>query len=180
MNKLNQLCAAAVLPFALMGTAQAAFVFDGEIESDGWGTTHDLLFFDVAQSGNIDFTMSGLSGNLSPTFYLYEQGVGGVIDYDWDGWNASMSSFLNAGSYLLVAGDSTLWDNDFSAASSGGGWGAYQISVNGASVLTNIYEGNLNGAFTMTTPTAVPVPAAVWLFGSGLVGLAGFARRKAA
>jgi len=30
------------------------------------------------------------------------------------------------------------------------------------------------------TVSAVPVPAAVWLFGSGLVGLAGVARRKAA
>ena len=28
------------------------------------------------------------------------------------------------------------------------------------------------------TATVVPVPAAVWLFGSGLIGLAGFARRK--
>jgi hypothetical protein len=28
--------------------------------------------------------------------------------------------------------------------------------------------------------TAVPVPAAVWLFGSGLVGLIGVARKKAA
>ncbi|MFV9616779.1 MAG: VPLPA-CTERM sorting domain-containing protein [Gammaproteobacteria bacterium] len=30
------------------------------------------------------------------------------------------------------------------------------------------------------TPSAVPVPAAVWLFGSGLLGLVGVARRKAA
>jgi len=30
-----------------------------------------------------------------------------------------------------------------------------------------------------TAVSAVPVPAAVWLFGSGLIGLAGFARRKA-
>jgi hypothetical protein len=29
-------------------------------------------------------------------------------------------------------------------------------------------------------PTAVPVPAAVWLFGSGLIGLVGVAKRKAA
>jgi len=29
-------------------------------------------------------------------------------------------------------------------------------------------------------PTTVPVPAAVWLFGSGLIGLIGFARRKKA
>ena len=38
-----------------------------------------------------------------------------------------------------------------------------------------------NSAFSMTSVTVspVPVPAAVWLFGSGLVGLAGIARRKA-
>ncbi|MDT8283315.1 MAG: VPLPA-CTERM sorting domain-containing protein [Gammaproteobacteria bacterium] len=28
------------------------------------------------------------------------------------------------------------------------------------------------------TPSAVPVPAAVWLFGSGLLGLVGVARRR--
>ena len=33
---------------------------------------------------------------------------------------------------------------------------------------------------TLFDVTPVPVPAAVWLFGSGLVGLAGFARRKKA
>ena len=32
----------------------------------------------------------------------------------------------------------------------------------------------------LLTPTAVPVPAAVWLFGSGLLGLIGIARRKKA
>jgi hypothetical protein len=47
---------------------------------------------------------------------------------------------------------------------------------------------NLNGAQSMygewtslnltVVPTVVPVPAAVWLFGSGLMGLAGIARRK--
>ena len=28
------------------------------------------------------------------------------------------------------------------------------------------------------TPSAVPVPAAAWLFGSGLIGLVGIARRR--
>ena len=41
-----------------------------------------------------------------------------------------------------------------------------------------------NGTYPVSTflvrSTAVPVPAAVWLFGSGLIGLAGFARRKQA
>jgi len=38
---------------------------------------------------------------------------------------------------------------------------------------------DLGLSYTWTLQTsAVPVPAAVWLFGSGLIGLVGFARRK--
>ena len=44
--------------------------------------------------------------------------------------------------------------------------------------------GSVNTSYVQTyslilTPTTVPVPAAVWLFGSGLLGLIGVARRKA-
>lgn len=40
--------------------------------------------------------------------------------------------------------------------------------------------GNMFGDWRTTITTqVVPVPAAVWLFGSGLIGLAGIARRKA-
>jgi hypothetical protein len=35
-------------------------------------------------------------------------------------------------------------------------------------------------AFAQFTPSAVPVPAAVWLFGTGILGLIGFSKRKAA
>lgn len=38
----------------------------------------------------------------------------------------------------------------------------------------------MNGNDPVLLPSAVPVPAAVWLFGSGLVGLVGFARRNKA
>lgn len=40
-------------------------------------------------------------------------------------------------------------------------------------------SGNYQITLTLT-PTAVPVPAAAWLFGSGLLGLMGMARRNAA
>lgn len=41
-------------------------------------------------------------------------------------------------------------------------------------------DGLVLGKFTSITVTTVPVPAAMWLLGSGVVGLFGFARRKAA
>jgi hypothetical protein len=36
------------------------------------------------------------------------------------------------------------------------------------------------GPFDVAAPSAIPIPAAVWLFGSGLLGLVGVARRKKA
>ena len=38
-------------------------------------------------------------------------------------------------------------------------------------------DGSIDGGFELTGYT-VPIPAAVWLFGSGLIGLIGIARRK--
>jgi hypothetical protein len=42
----------------------------------------------------------------------------------------------------------------------------------------NLYDSEV--LTNVGTITAVPLPAAAWLFGSGLLGLTGFARRKAA
>ncbi|TKB72383.1 MAG: VPLPA-CTERM sorting domain-containing protein [Nitrospira sp.] len=38
--------------------------------------------------------------------------------------------------------------------------------------------GKVVGTFSFQTPAPVPLPAAVWLFGSGLIGLVGIARRR--
>ncbi len=37
----------------------------------------------------------------------------------------------------------------------------------------------VNGTWEQVTPSTVPVPAAAWLFGSALLGMFGFSRRKA-
>jgi hypothetical protein len=53
--------------------------------------------------------------------------------------------------------------------------------VNGIAMNTGGPFAGFNANFNATmapTPDAVPVPAAVWLFGSGLLGLVGIARRK--
>ena len=46
-------------------------------------------------------------------------------------------------------------------------------------VADNAVVGNTFKASALVRVSAVPVPAAIWLFGSGLLGLIGFARRKA-
>lgn len=51
----------------------------------------------------------------------------------------------------------------------------YIADINDAS---RSIRGYPNEEYLTWTPVAVPVPAAVWLFGSGLIGLTGFARRK--
>jgi len=64
--------------------------------------------------------------------------------------------------------------------------GFYQVTLSEVDfespVVTYMGDWNLSsdGALTYGDVSAVPVPAAVWLFGSGLVGLVGIARRKKA
>ncbi len=46
--------------------------------------------------------------------------------------------------------------------------------------LPNVWKLTSTGQLTYAAPSAVPVPAAVWLFGSGLLGLVSVARRRKA
>jgi hypothetical protein len=58
-----------------------------------------------------------------------------------------------------------------------------RISFSGDDIWINmsglsLYDSNDSVTLSFTT-SVVPLPAAVWLFGSGLLGLVGVARRKA-
>lgn len=60
------------------------------------------------------------------------------------------------------------------------------VTYTSGSLMGNLTVGHIDGVFDSTgvvaklgEVTVVPVPAAVWLFGSGLIGLIGIARRKA-
>ena len=57
------------------------------------------------------------------------------------------------------------------------GGGSYSKSgIGGSSVLDNSV--GVFGAWVVAAPNPVPIPATAWLFGSGLIGLIGLARRK--
>lgn len=55
---------------------------------------------------------------------------------------------------------------------------ATSYSESGSFDLLCAGSGCMSQSYSTFAPTAVPVPAAVWLFGSGLAGLIGFSRRK--
>ena len=54
-----------------------------------------------------------------------------------------------------------------------------QVCMTGHSIAKVGYPGTMNAVPMSLEISAVPIPAAVWLFGSGLVGLLGLRRKKA-
>ena len=126
---------------------------------------------------NADVTMStdGLPAAIPPV-----PGVVGTINYlGLSGFNASGNVLtgqhtLGPGIYSLVVGGA----NPFDLAT----YLADAIATNGdyttpSAALTAYNADRLARTFNLQF-SAVPIPAAVYLFGSGLIGLVGLARRK--
>ena len=141
------------------GTINANVTVNGGTVSPGDPVTMtingDLIFtdgiLDIQLAGANDFDKIIVSGNADLT--------GGTIQFD----------FLNG--FLPTADDSF----DFLSASNLNIGSAVNFSFLGLPAGTQFSIDNSLGSLTLT-PSTVPVPAAVWLFGSGLLGLIGVAR----
>ncbi|HEB56496.1 MAG TPA: VPLPA-CTERM sorting domain-containing protein [Gammaproteobacteria bacterium] len=155
---------------------------DGGVFSDSTGLTMDATAITVINSdGSVvyDFT--------DQTFYLTS--------------DVSGSGTLSIGDgSLLTASFSNLELVDLSLVSPGSATFNADLIYTGGSMAANLQVGRIEGAINVTTGSvglgidftadsltakvgevqAVPVPAAVWLFGSGLLGLVGMAKRKKA
>jgi hypothetical protein len=93
------------------------------------------------------------------------------------GYLLSSCNFFGANSICLIFLSEYILSSDSVTNRNGTfGWGVYNDGVNtvtgsiGASVYTYATLGS--------SPPSLPVPGAVWLFGSGLMGWLGFLRRK--
>ena len=102
--------------------------------------------------------------------------------------SGSITGFIGSGAWGYTLGSTAAWGPGFNNSLTGlnGGmkmsFAAIDLPTDGVSMSTfagtwsvNAANGTLN-----YTVSAVPVPAAVWLFGSGLLGLVGISRRKKA
>lgn len=106
--------------------------------------------------------------------------------------NISPGSFLNQGPAPLAV---TTWNTtalctphvDCMGNALSGGSPFFDDGISGSALIDGPFpDFNVNfdigsgNSLTLLNVSTVPVPAAVWLFGSGLIGLIGFARRKTA
>jgi len=129
------------------------------------GTATDITLSTVWANGG--------TGDISGTVDIFTpEGTGGTASlvafvpvYDFftvGGWTLDLTSLavIDNGGILDLEGMGMLSGHDFTTTN-----------------VTWSFSAQSATSYSMTV-TAVPVPAAFWLFGSGLIGLIGVARRK--
>ena len=133
----------------------------------GWGANVDLAGTNQDGMGDFDVTInkSGQPNRQDPLTFSIGLDGDSLLDYVAGSQAGANGSFLFA---LHIAGftdqnPSAPVDQAICDASSD------PASIESCNLLTSVWVGN---------SAVVPVPAAAWLFGSGLLGLAGIARRK--
>ncbi len=169
-------------------------------------TAHDIQVF-VPGSYTFDTTLGGgvsEAGLLSVTVPVGQ--IGMHMLFDWNGGNnidvfvvaatntvfgPGISYSLNSKACTAATIKNCLWDYlDYGPAGkpiAANPWMLASVDGNGDGIMGIPmptggpfagFNANFNATMTSTPDAVVPVPAAVWLFGSGLMGLAAVARRK--
>ena len=170
---LGAVCACTIL--FVFTSSNAAVLVDSStlnvIDTGGLGFTNvEVSFFD----NNPIFLSFENGGLLEDDFNITVNNFTGTAwtDFKFEFSNASILVPLN-----VTPSTGTLVGVDITATTA---WlffdPAETIALSGAGLIST----STFGFVVAITPNAVPVPAAVWLFGSGLLGLIGLARRKKA
>ena len=150
------------------------------------------------------FGQTGMHQTTSPVSTLSNDGAGNVT-LDFSGWAwtwngipsislggdpANLGSALNTGiatmsCYTSITYSTADFGNVYGAATDCVDGAQYELEYKASFPLNDIsgfggapYIAHLEGTISGELPSAVPIPAAVWLFSSGLIGLIGIARRK--
>ena len=162
-----------------------------------WAPTNmdtDFIQFDFAGNPNAGAGISTTGGTLAlfddsdfggtPLIIGKDGGQVVFTDNNDGSWTADFFDVSdNLGGSIPLSGD-----NSFSL---GMDWGAGYVGDSNATLISSpdtyliVFDGldgsggQISGNTLAVDLAPIPVPAAVWLFGSGLIGLIGIARRKA-
>ena len=162
-----------------------------------WGASSTNV--NVSDSFTLDIVGTGFTNNVDGggVNFAFNSNVLNVtsISIDENVWNlgagintgiidnvSGVVSGISVNAWDDVLGDFTMASVTFQAIGSGVSsllmteWGANPWAGGGS--LLNPEFGAASVAVTEIPVSAVPIPAAIWLFGSGLIGLIGFAKRK--
>lgn len=175
---MKQLVLASML--LLASTAQANVISTDVFIDDSKGESVQYVDFHVTDAGyfsiySSEYLISALtdphvllfSNPLSNINYITGNDNGGFGD------DSLIQTDLGIGSYVLAISNSFLTVSEAVAG--------YNPDVTWITDgFINITIKSKDGEATFDKPSAVPVPAAAWLFGTGLLGLAGLRKRKSA
>ena len=188
----------------LLGTSQAVqavptYYFDGQLAFDAGTGALDITAV-ITDSADLSVTpvYTGSSVEFHATFSSASNSSG-VTTGDFTGAGGTDFSFVGGDSTVLLdgsiislsvlgadgndfgvltgevtpTGGTTLFD--FSDPSS-----VFSLVLNLDTMFDSDFTGHVDGRLQPVPdePSAIPVPAAFWLFGSGLLGLLGVARRR--
>jgi len=164
-------------------SAQAATYvmdFDETVERHNLQGTFDIDPFTDISAASVEFTLRGKTSMVNSRGYAWyydpniDLSIGGtqfLDDHHLGGEFTTLHFDLGPSTIDQMIAALSL---DFDIAAQLGYWWS-DLSPWGGYTRAPFY---LDSASLNVTPSAVPLPAAAWLFGSGVLGLAGFSARK--
>lgn len=164
---MKHLLIAALAFLAVLATtqAQAMSVWNWSIDLEGGPISGTLITDEVGYSTGT-YTLDQFNVLEGPPGFLlepYSPAISEPFTFFWDGDQA-----INISTSEMFLGDVWIFFNPISEL-------FIDINDGGTALVTDNDIVNLIGPWEITP---VPVPAAAWLFGSALLGLVGYSRRK--
>ncbi len=183
--------------FFLIGWANAATFASNwnAIEYDaGFGADQALLIIDFGNTSSADSYIFGFNFTDDDTVTGYDMVA--TVGTLWDGtitmapdvlyyeetvysWGVFIDNFYYNGE---TTQSGTWWQYYLSETDTSGdfqGWTSSGVGAAGRTLANQSWDGWYNPGFTgEDTPSTVPVPAAIWLLGSGLLAIVGIGRRR--
>jgi len=174
----------AILLTMLIGNVNAATLTFGPVSAGGSGPNVTIPNIVTPTSSMSDATITlNVNGDFNSSYEnavvsLDTYGLGTILDNNSANDLFNFSGDAGNQSTSTVTGSATISKAIFNTLIADGFLNLFfntTSSVNCCGTL-NILSGSIT--FRESSPSQVPVPAAVWLFGTGLAGLMGASRKK--